>query len=121
MKIIKQTEIVEENVTDTPIFFGGQVNKLSIVDSSISNDYTFAIVKFAKGAKNKFHAHSSDQILFVTEGHGLVATEANEVSIQEGDSVFIPAGEKHWHGAVDTSDFTHISLLHPTSKTGTFE
>ena len=117
MKIIRQTEIIEENVTDTPIFFGGEVNKLSIVDSSISNDYTFAIVKFAKGAKNKFHAHSSDQILFVTEGHGLVATEANEVSIQQGDSVFIPAGEKHWHGATSDSNFAHISLTGANSTT----
>ena len=88
--------------------------RVEIFDGKITLD-EFQL--FAKGAKNKFHAHSSDQILFVTEGHGLVATEANEVSIQEGDSVFIPAGEKHWHGATSDSNFAHISLTGANSTT----
>ena len=29
-------------------------------------------------------------------------------TITEGDIVLIPAGEKHWHGAVEDADFSHI-------------
>ena len=62
------------------------------------------------GAKNKFHAHTTDQVLFVISGEGYVASESEEVRIAEGDTAFIPAGEKHWHGAADGHDFTHIAL-----------
>ena len=108
-------------MTDAPLFYGGKVLSQSILDSPQTEHFSFALVSFFDGAKNLFHSHSSDQILFATEGLGVVANESNKFEMEVGDTAFLPAGEKHWHGAVDTSDFTHISLLHPTSKTGTFE
>ena len=121
MKIIKTDSISEEDMTNKPLFYGGTVSRQAIVGDETSTYFNFSLVHFVAGAKNKFHTHTSDQILFVTEGTGIVANESKEFNICEGDTAFIPAGEKHWHGAVDTSDFTHISLLHPTSKTGMFE
>ena len=121
MKIIKNDSLNKEDMTNKPLFYGGQVSREEIVGNETSSYFNFSLVHFAAGAKNKFHTHTSDQILFVTEGTGIVANESKEVNISKGDTAFIPAGEKHWHGAVDTSDFTHISLLHPTSRTGTFE
>jgi 4-carboxymuconolactone decarboxylase len=58
--------------------------------------------------RNKFHANDSEQILIVTTGRGIVATEKEEMVVVEGDVVHIPAGEKHWHGATDDSEFSHI-------------
>ena len=43
--------------------------------------------------------------------------ESEQVEVEEGDTALIPAGEKHWHGAVDGEDFSHISLTHPESQT----
>jgi quercetin dioxygenase-like cupin family protein len=38
-----------------------------------------------------------------------------------GDTVLIPKGEKHWHGATPDSDFTHISLQSADSTTEQLE
>jgi quercetin dioxygenase-like cupin family protein len=32
--------------------------------------------------------------------------EKKEITV--GDVVIIPAGEKHWHGATEDSEFSHI-------------
>ena len=120
MKLIRKDEVAEEDSTDNPIFVGGKVYRQPLVGGDISRYFNFNLVGFAAGARNKFHTHSSDQILFVTKGRGLVATETEKVEVGEGDTAFIPEGEKHWHGAAADSDFAHISLTHPDSVTEIF-
>jgi quercetin dioxygenase-like cupin family protein len=73
-----------------------------------SKELNVNIVNFGKGVRNKFHAHDSEQILIVTAGKGIVATEEEERVVTEDDVVLIPAGEKHWHGATTDSEFSHI-------------
>ena len=120
MKVVKRNGIYTEDVSQTPIFFNGKVTRQSIVNSPLTEQFNFALVSFYKGAKNHFHTHTSDQILFVTDGSGIVATESDVVEMKEGDTAFIPAGEKHWHGAADGHDFSHISLTQPDSVTQIF-
>jgi quercetin dioxygenase-like cupin family protein len=36
------------------------------------------MVSFAPGARNKLHTHSTEQILIVTEGKGIIATKDQE-------------------------------------------
>jgi len=67
-------------------------------------------VNFSPGAVNVFHTHTSDQILYVTEGKGIVATENEEVTVTPGTIIFIPAGERHWHGATKETAFSHIFI-----------
>ena len=86
-----------------------------------ASDFNFGLVNFYDGAKNKFHTHTTDQILFVINGEGYVASESEEVRITEGDTAFIPAGEKHWHGAADGHDFTHIALSGAASVTTVYD
>ena len=50
-----------------------------------------------------------------------MANESEEVQMEAGDTAFIPAGEKHWHGAADGHDFSHISLTRPDSVTEMFK
>jgi quercetin dioxygenase-like cupin family protein len=45
--------------------------------------------RFYRGARNKMHIHSSDQVLFVTAGKGIIATEADHEVIDVGDVVHI--------------------------------
>jgi quercetin dioxygenase-like cupin family protein len=63
------------------------------------------------------HTHSSDQVLFVTAGKGIIATEARQEVITVGDVVHITAEEKHWHGATADSSFSHIALTAKGSTT----
>ena len=77
-------------------------------------DYNMSIVNFGKGIRNKFHTHESDQILIVTKGKGIVATEQEQRDVTVGDVILFPAGETHWHGATEDSEFSHIYI----SKTG---
>ena len=44
-------------------------------------------------------------------GTGWVQMEGGpKEEIRSGDVVFIPAGEKHWHGATATSAMTHAAI-----------
>ena len=63
------------------------------------------------------HNDSSDQVLFVTAGKGIIATETEEKEITVGDIVHITVEEKHWHGATPDSDFSHIALTAKGSTT----
>ncbi|MEA2642664.1 MAG: hypothetical protein QOF51_4058 [Chloroflexota bacterium] len=113
MKLIRVSEIPE--LPDTSPLFVGDVTRQQLLAESL--DYTLAMVNFAIGARNKWHIHSGDQVLFVTYGEGYVANEAERVAIHTGDIVHVVAGEKHWHGATEHSAMSHISLTRAGSTT----
>ena len=117
MEVVKNGSVPEEDATNAPLFYGGPVSRQPIVSAAKSDYFNFSQVNFYAGAKNKFHSHTSDQILFVLSGVGYVASESEQIEITEGDTAFIPAGEKHWHGAADGHDFSHISLTGSGSET----
>lgn len=71
------------------------------------------VVRFPPGARTKFHTHTNEQALYVIEGRGILATEDEEHEVEPGTLVFVPVGENHWHGATETSYFTHISITSP--------
>lgn len=74
------------------------------------------MVKFAPGARNKLHTHSTEQILVVTEGRGIVATKDQEHIVKPGMIAFISPGEEHWHGATNDSSFAHLSIISQHSE-----
>jgi len=68
-------------------------------------------VMFEPGARTAWHRHVDGQVLYVVNGAGLVGNDAGElVSIVTGDTVVIPPGETHWHGAAPGSHMMHLSL-----------
>ncbi|MFC1874317.1 cupin domain-containing protein [Chloroflexota bacterium] len=88
----------------------------AIVGTDLSENFSISQVNFSRGVRNKFHSHTIEQILIVTEGKGIVATEKEEIMVVPGDIIFIPAGEKHWHGAAEGSTFSHLYVMSPGSK-----
>jgi quercetin dioxygenase-like cupin family protein len=92
-----------------------------IVGPELSKNFLISQVNFGKGVRNKFHSHTIDQVLIVTEGRGIVATDDETVTVGPGDVVFIPAGEKHWHGAAEGATFSHLYVMSPDSKTTQLE
>jgi quercetin dioxygenase-like cupin family protein len=68
-------------------------------------------VTFEPGARTAWHTHPLGQTLIVTAGSGLAQREGGAIEeIRPGDVVWIPAGEKHWHGASPTTAMTHIAI-----------
>ena len=74
MRVARVSEIQEEPAV-SPLFTGGAVTRQVIVPPEMANDFNCGIVNFSRGSKNKFHAHTSDQVLIITSGIGIVATE----------------------------------------------
>ncbi len=113
MRVIKISEVKKEPFS-SPLFTGSDVTRQVLLPDS--EEYDVNVVNFGKGVRNKFHAHDSEQILVVTFGKGIIATETEEKVITPGDVVIIPAGEKHWHGATGDSEFSHIYVSRLGSK-----
>jgi 4-carboxymuconolactone decarboxylase len=97
--------------------FTGLVTMQLIVGTELSNRFLIKQVNFSRSARNKFHTHNIKQVLIVTEGKGIVATEKQKITVIPGDIIFIPAGEKHWHGAAKGSTFSHLYVMSPDSDT----
>jgi 4-carboxymuconolactone decarboxylase len=119
MKVIKVARIKKE--LQVKQLFAGSVTLQTIIDTSMSDRFAISHVNFDKGARNKFHTHSIEQILIITEGKGIVATDQEEIIVTPGDVVFISANEKHWHGATKDSTFSHLYVMAPEQKTTQFE
>jgi quercetin dioxygenase-like cupin family protein len=104
----------------TPIagWTGGSVTRTrqTIIPDNASDDYRCSVVNFSPGATTGWHAHTCDQILVVTGGSGIVATENEEYEIKAGDVVHIKAGEKHWHGARPDTTLSHITITTAESQ-----
>lgn len=90
--------------------FIGEVESQPVIGDE-ARDLRLNEVTFHDGARNKLHTHTTDQILVVTAGEGIVATEHEEHAVRAGDIAYIPAGERHWHGAKPGMDMTHYAIL----------
>jgi quercetin dioxygenase-like cupin family protein len=70
-----------------------------------------ARVSFEPGARTAWHTHPLGQTLHVLSGVGRVQSEGGPLrSIRAGDTVWIPPGEKHWHGADPAIGMVHLAL-----------
>jgi quercetin dioxygenase-like cupin family protein len=70
-----------------------------------------ASVTFEPGARTAWHSHPLGQTLIVTAGCGRIQRWGGSIEeIRPGDVVWIPAWEKHWHGAAPTTAMTHLAI-----------
>ncbi len=75
-------------------------------------------VTFEPGCRNNWHIHHATkgggQILIVTAGEGYYQEWGKPAKrIRKGDTVNIPAGVKHWHGAAPDCWFQHLAVEVP--------
>jgi quercetin dioxygenase-like cupin family protein len=115
MKILRPSEIPGK-VQHQPLFVG-ESSMQPLIDKGTSKDFWSCLRHWAAGTRAKYHTHSSDQIIVVTEGRGMMTTEKEAVVVAPGEIIFIPAGEKHWHGATKDSDVAYIQVQAADSKT----
>ncbi len=83
-----------------------------------------ANVTFEPGCRNNWHIHCAEQgggqILLCTGGRGWYQEQGKDArELFPGDTVTIPAGVKHWHGAAKDSWFSHVAVECPGKGTTT--
>jgi quercetin dioxygenase-like cupin family protein len=68
-------------------------------------------ITFDSGARTAWHTHPLGQTLIVTSGSGLAQRWGGPIEeIHQGDVVWFPPAEKHWHGAAPGTPMTHIAI-----------
>ncbi len=92
-------------------YFTGTVWQNPIVTAPAPARLMAALVTFEPGARTAWHTHPLGQTLYVVSGVGRVQTEGGGIrEILPGDTVWIPPGEKHWHGAAPDHGMAHIAM-----------
>lgn len=94
-----------------PLYFTGRVRQDPIIQAPDPAHLFAVMVTFEPGARTNWHTHPYGQTLHVISGAGLVCTWGEAMAeILPGDTVWIPPGEKHWHGARPDKAMTHLAM-----------
>ena len=108
---VEAVEIKEEIVAK------GKVNRRLLIDEKMAKGLqTAVVITFSPGARLNFHTHTCEQVLYVTDGVGILATEQEEYIVKPGTIILIPPGEVHWHGATEDTSFTHVAVFKGETK-----
>jgi quercetin dioxygenase-like cupin family protein len=92
-------------------YFTGQVRVDPLFSPPEPARVAMALVTFEPGARTAWHTHPLGQTLIITAGSGWAQRLGSAVEeIHQGDIVWIPPGEKHWHGAAATTAMSHIAI-----------
>ena len=92
-------------------WFTGNVRIDALMQAPAPARVVAACVTFEPGARTAWHTHPLGQTLIVTAGCGRAQREGGPIEeIRPGDVVWIPPGEKHWHGAGPVTAVTHIAI-----------
>ena len=95
----------------SPDWFTGTVWQDPIVEAPEPARVRALKVAFEPGARTAWHTHPLGQTLHVVSGIGLVGPKNEQPKIiNTGDTVWIPSGEEHWHGATADNSMTHIAI-----------
>ena len=94
-----------------PSWFTGQVWLDPIIVAPAPARHRSVLVTFEAAARTAWHSHPLGQTLYVVAGLGLIGTREMSPSFMHvGDTVWIPPGEEHWHGAGPDEMMKHIAI-----------
>ena len=92
-------------------YFTGTVWQDPVIQAPEPARATSSRVTFEPGARTHWHTHPLGQTLYVLSGCGRVQSDGGPVrEIRAGDIVWIPPGEKHWHGAAPNTMMCHLAM-----------
>jgi len=92
-------------------WFTGTVWIDDVVTAGAPARFNAARVSFEPGARTAWHTHPVGQALHVLSGVGWVQLKGEAAkAIRPGDSVWIEAGEVHWHGAGAGRTMVHLAM-----------
>ncbi len=89
-----------------------------ITEQTGTEGLSISFVSFPSGTRRPWSSHNQDQYVWTIKGTGQIASEYEELILEPGMIVFIPAGLRHQHGAVEGEPFTQLSIIggNPPSK-----
>ncbi len=91
--------------------FVGMASVLPLFGPEAPARASAAYVTFEPGARTAWHTHPVGQHLVITDGTGYVQFEGGlRQTITNGDVVWIPPNQKHWHGASASDGMTHLAV-----------
>jgi quercetin dioxygenase-like cupin family protein len=91
--------------------FTGNVRVEMLFNGSHPARLSSGIVTFEPGARTNWHTHDKGQMLYILSGMGQVQEWGGKVIIvRSGDTVWFPAGVKHWHGATKDNAMSHLAI-----------
>ncbi len=92
-------------------YFTGTVRVDPLFDAPGPARVVGASVTFEPGARTAWHTHPLGQTLIVVSGSGRAQRWGGPIAeIRPGDVIWFPPGEKHWHGASQTTAMIHIAI-----------
>ncbi len=92
-------------------WFTGTVWQDPIIQAPAPARLISVVVHFEPAARTAWHTHPLGQTLYVVSGSGLAQVWGEKIrEIKAGDVVWIPPGEKHWHGAGTANSMSHIAM-----------
>lgn len=91
--------------------FTGSVRVEPLFNPTAPGRTSAAYVTFDPGARSAWHRHPLGQTLVVTAGTGRIQRRGGPIQeLKEGDVVWTPPNEMHWHGASPTTSMTHMAI-----------
>ncbi|MCV0410433.1 cupin domain-containing protein [Nitrosopumilus sp.] len=114
--------IINENLEDDKTGRESGNVYLNRISENLSTDELKSyFIKFEKGSKSKIHLHDSDQIIIGMKGIGQIVTFSKindhkfkideSLELGENESVLIPSGTPHWHGATENHSSSQLSFM----------
>lgn len=94
-----------------PDYFTGAVTLRKMATDEDVRPVQIFRVEFTPGARTNWHTHSGVQMLIVVEGRCRFQHDGGPVEeAGPGAAIYIPPGEKHWHGATPDGPMVHVAL-----------
>lgn len=75
---------------------GSEIRELLAYRNSVIRNQSLAEARLPVGASTQEHYHpQTEEIYYITHGHGLIRIEGELRDVEPGDAIAIPPGQKH--------------------------
>jgi quercetin dioxygenase-like cupin family protein len=106
---------ITRNTTETARgpseWFTGTVYVDPVAVPSSDSHLSASSVHFTPGARTAWHTHPVGQTLYCLSGAGRICFKGEKPQLlTPGDTVMIPPGVVHWHGAAPDRLFSHLAM-----------
>lgn len=78
-----------------------------------AKNFSIGTVIIEPNQKTGEHTRDVEELIFALKGETYVITEDEEYKLEEGDSILIPAGIKHYHANKSSETIEQIYLFAP--------
>jgi quercetin dioxygenase-like cupin family protein len=93
-----------------PERYTGSVNVARVLRAGDDSVRVYEVC-FAPGSRTVWHAHAGEQLLVILSGHCVVqCVDAPALHLAPGEGIRVPAGVRHWHGALPAGPASHLAL-----------